>query len=334
VGGENESGSPKMNLGRFSTSTLAVTAGVVDTARGGNTSPSSTVFTGGSYTAPDPTTGRATLTLTVSGGSITFAYYIIDANRAFLLETSAGDGLQAGNVRKQQQGSYSGANLSGAFVLYMQGYDFDSPGSSTVSGYYSSVFQGTGSGSGNMTINQSYQDDNGTYKVGDANGGPIAVTFDSSNPGRSSFVPGAGTGYLYFFNNNQAMEMDIDSNGAMESGWMEAQSGTFTPAGVAGTYMLGQMPSLGVNMDSGVGQITSTSSGTVSGTSTDAGEGDFNYLQPFSGTFAFDGTAPGTGTYIVSANGQPQLSCAVISSSKAVCINQTSSSPSVLILQK
>jgi hypothetical protein len=54
--------------------------------------------------------------------------------------------------QERQQASYSIANLSGPFVLYKRGAEFNSNGN-VPSGYYADLFQAAGDG--NMTINQS-----------------------------------------------------------------------------------------------------------------------------------------------------------------------------------
>jgi hypothetical protein len=331
--GENGSGTPKAKVGRFSASGGNIPSGYLDGMKVSDSGDNGGAFTG-SYTAPSTTTGRFTLTITPTGGSgsATFAAYIIDANRMFLLETGGDSGVQAGDMRKQQQTSYSGANLDGPFVVYSQGYVYKSE-----VGYTSMVLQGAGDGKGNMTINQSYQNNNGDYKVGDAAGGPIAVTFDHSNPGRVTFSTGTGAGYLYLFNNNAGFFLDLDNSdgNSLQTGWTEAQTQTtFTDAAVAGNYMLGQLPLMNVTQNGNVGELNVSSSGVITGGLTEAGEGDFSYDQSQSiGTLSWDSTAPGTGTFLI-GSGDKGVSCAVISATKAVCIINGDSSPSVLVLQQ
>ena len=194
--GENSSGTPKAYVGRFAASGGTINSGIIDGMRLDQTGDNGGTFTG-SYTAPN-TNGRFTLTITPTGqsGSVTMAIYIIDANRMFMLETGGDSGEQAGEVRKQLQTSYSGANLNAQFVLYSQAYEYSN---GSVSAYDSYVFQGTGNGTGGLTINQSYSDKNGTYQVGGEDGGPIAVTFDTSNPGRATFSPSGSEFGLFVF---------------------------------------------------------------------------------------------------------------------------------------
>jgi hypothetical protein len=364
--GNNNSSSgtptPKAAVGRFTlsgtgtSSSGTISNGYIEMAKGGNTTVEPTAFTG-TYTSPDSTSGKMTFAINTGNGSVTMAVYGIDANRAFILDVSDGDGLLAGNVRFQHQTTYTGANLNGAFVLYQQGVEYNSSSSSSssssASGTSSMILQGTvatatastapsacTSGTTCITVNQSYKDDNGTYKVGDENGGPTSVTFDSTNPGRVTFTPKNGTAYLYLFNNNNAFEMDVDGKGGFDSGWVEPQtSTTFSVSSLASgtnSYMMGQMPRMSVDSNANVGDIALDASGNIAGATSEAGEGDFSFDQAFTGTYAVDTSAPGTGTFLV-GTGNNGASCAMITAysvtggGKFVCMPNGDSSPSIMI---
>jgi hypothetical protein len=326
--GENGNRLPQAMVGRFSASGGTISTGFMDVMHIDWTADIGAPFTG-SYTVPN-SNGRFTFTL--AGGSMVIAGYIIDANRMFLLETAGDSSVLSGDMRTQQQTSYSAANLSGPFVLYMQSYRYSN---GSVSGYDSEVYQGTGNGIGGLTINQSYMDDNGTYSVGKANGASVAVTFDSSYPGRATFAPGSSdSAYLYFFDNGTAFELDLRS-GYLQTGWVEPQTQTtFTNAAVAGSYLFGQLSPMQATQHGNVGELSVSSSGAITGGLTEAGQGDFSYDQSQSmGTLIWDSTAPGTGTFLI-GSGSKGISCAVISSTKVVCTFNGDSSPGVMILQQ
>jgi hypothetical protein len=344
--GENGNGVPKASVARFTAGTDSstggtgstpgggITSGILDGMRLDQTGDKGATFTG-SYTRPSAA-GRFTFTLTPTsgGGSAVFAAYIIDANRMFLLETAGDSGVQSGDMRTQLQTSNTAATLvSGPFVLYARSYRYSN---GSVSGSDSEVYQGTGNGSGGLTINQSYMDDNGTYSVGNANGGPIAITFDSSYPGRATFAPGSSdSAYLYFFDNGTAFELDLNGSGYLQTGWMEPQSQTtFTYAAVAGNYLLGMLPPMQATQHDNVGELNVSSSGAITGGLTEAGQGYFSYDQSQSmGTLSWDSTALGTGTFLI-GSGSKGISCAVISATKIVCTLNGDSSPGVMIFQQ
>jgi hypothetical protein len=343
MNGENSSGIPEIAVGRFSASNGNISTGVLESELGGSDAVGKNTLTG-TYTTPNATTGRFTLTLTPgSGSSANYAAYIIDANRMFLLETDAGTttGTQAGEMRKQQQSSYSAANLNGPFVLYNQGYEYNAIGvSSSVWGYESKVYQGTGNGTGGLTINLSYEDWNGTYSVG-TDTGAVSLTFDSSNPGRVTFVGSYSTGRLYLFNTNQAFEMEVANPNSITttpysvgSGWMEAQTQTtFTDAAVAGNYMEGQLPLMQTGQIGSIGEFSASSGGNVTANTSEGGEEYFNWDQAQTGTFSWLSNTNGTFS-ITPGSGTLQTSCAVISSTRSACIVNTDNYPSVEILQQ
>jgi hypothetical protein len=334
--GEDGGGNPKAGLGRFVTSGGSITGGVIDEAKITNSSATESALTGGSYTVPDATNGRSTLTFTASGtngGTGTFEIYVIDANRMFMILTSETK-AQSADVRKQQQAKYSGTNLDGPLVLYTQSYDG--------SGYDSEIMQGTGNGvvstgTGNLTINQSYKDESGTYKVGNDIGGPVHVTFDSTNPGRTTISGGNNEStFLYFFDNNSAFMMDFSTNNDayLETGWLEPQTQTtFTDTALAGSYLFGGMAPLVSDKNESVGEVSVSSSGAITGKITSAGPGDFAFDQSQSiGSLTWLSTTDG----IFSVPGEKgNISvCAVISSAKIICLDSNSSSASMEILEK
>ena len=381
IGGESSGANPKSAAGRFSTSrnsttgATTITNGIVDIAKGGCSTNEEDSFSG-TYTEPDanarftitldPTqltpatcpseysssaTRRAGLRLkpeSSGGGSSTptLAIYIIDANRAFMLETDTEDGMMAGNVRTQQQATYSTTSASGPFVLYQQGVEYNS--NDSPSGGYSKVIQGKATGSASAAYyvtNACYGDDSGTYESNCAKPTTqVPLTFDATYPGRAALQPGkSGKGYLYAFGTttagNQfsgfnAFELSVDGSGGFDSGWVEAQTQTtFTPAAVAGNYMLAKMPP-GENANDAVGEITmSSSGGDITGSVTTAGEGDFSYDQSMSMTYAFDTTYPDTGSLLI-GSGNKGLSCIVISPVKVVCTGNGDNSPDLMMLQQ
>jgi hypothetical protein len=345
INGENNNGIPKAYVGRFSASTAvagtsggAITAGIMDGMRVDQSSDNGGSFTG-AYTNPN-SNGRFTLTLTPTGSTttITFAVYLVDAKRQFMLETAGDSGLLAGNMRTQLQASNTAATLlSGPSVSYAQGYEYSK---GAVSGYDSSVMQLTSNGSSGFTVHQSYQDANGTYNSGYANSAAVAVAFDSSNPGRATFSPNSSgdSYYLYFFGADSAFTLGLNGGGSpnyLETGWFEPQTQTtFTDAALAGSYMYGQMPPMQESQYGNLGEVSLTSSGAVDFAQTTAGQGYFSFDQSSTMNYAWDSTADGT--FLVTNPGKGGASCAVISSSplKIVCTLQSDSSPSVLIMQQ
>jgi hypothetical protein len=323
--GEDSSKTPSASVGRLSASNGSYSNCYIDYADGSGTVESDGCT--GTYTAPDSTTGRLTASFTPTGSTTrNWVVYIIDANRAFMLNTTTSDGTEAGELRKQQQSSYSNSNFKGPFVLYSQGFDFTG---GSVSGYYAQVFQGTGDGAGSVTINESYSNDSGTFKSGNSNG-TVTVTFDSSHPGRATIATGGGTVYFYFYGNNLAAEM---SAGSAEWGWIEAQTQTtFTYAAEAGSYMFGKLPLMEEAANGNAGVVTLDGSGNVSGYNTTAGAGNVSLDQPTSSSYAWSSTVYGVVTVTDVSNGN--ATCIVISPTEFACLNDTGGKPAIGIFQQ
>jgi hypothetical protein len=331
--GEDNNSNMKMTAGRFSALNGAIAGGKLDTSLGGSATVQTYSFAG-SYTAPDPIAGRCTISLNNAGASTGFTVYIIDANRMFLLDNTSNDGEQAGEMRAQQQASYTGASISGAFVLYRRGAEFKNGGGAP-SGFYAEVFEGAGNGAGNMTINQSYENADGVYTAGSANGGPAAMIFDSANPGRATVQTASGMTYLYLFNSSSAVEMSVNSNGSMDSGWLEAQTqSVFTDTALSGDYLFGELPVLSVEPAGYAGEYDLSAGGAISGAANSSAKGVSNWDQSISMTYGWDTTAPGTGGFLIANGNGSGASCAAISATKFVCVPQSDPAPGIQVMQE
>jgi len=322
---------PVAYVGRFSAASGSLTNGYMDGMRLGQTGNKNASFTG-SYGTVSGTTGRFTLSLTTAKGTNNLAAYIINANRIFLLTTDAAgaNSMMAGEMRKQQQSSYAGANLNSNFVLYNRGFEYSG---SSVSGYDSGIMQATGNGAGSITINRSYQSSNGTYHPDEENGVTLAVTFDSSNPGRAYFSVDTDTIYWYFFDNNSAFHLNLGTN-YLETGWMETQTqSTFTNAALAGTYLFGRLAPISAEKDDQVGVVSVSSGGALTGLISSAGMGNFGWDQSQSiGSLTWLSST--YGTFSIPEGGTEVGACAVISSEKIICLDGSSDSATMEIMEK
>ena len=347
LGGVNGNNAPKSTIGQYIAGTGGlITGGEVDTGKGNNNNQNGTLT--GTYTAPIATTGRYTMALTntVNGtvnGTANFVNYIIDAKRQLMMMfNGGGDGPQSGNVRTQQQTSYSNANLNGPFVLYLHEHGFNST-TGAVDGFASNLFQGKGNGTTGFTINQSFQDKvntlglPGTYVPQGSNG---AISVKIASNGRAAISPGAGSIDLYFYDNNSAFIMDA-SGGNLGLGWIEAQIlPVITDTTLVGTFEWGSMFPLAPYAQDDIGHVTLaglsslTASASETGTTTSAQQYEFSWdgAWPAGLTYAWSSIADGT--FLTSYGATPVLSCIYVNDTKSVCINDTSSVAEVDIVQK
>jgi len=322
-------------VGRFSALGGNLSNGIIELAKVTASAVEEQTFTG-TYTAPDAY-GRSSFTFLAAGGGVTMTVYIVDSNRMFILETTAGGGLLVGNVRTQSGALSSRAALSGPFVIYNQGVSF--AGGGVLRGLYSQVIQATSSGNGSIVANTSFQDGAGTYLVNGTTGTFPALTFDTSNPGRATLIPGSGGElYLYFFGVNNAFMLSVDGNGGYNAGWLEKQTApTISNTALAGTYMAGPLPMIKATAIPSVGEYkfagTTIAAGVSTGIPTIPGI-TFNFDAPVNMSYLLASTTYGT---ITISNGSGGFaSCIAISSApiKLACTLQSDPAPSIFLLQQ
>ena len=356
LSGVNSTNLPEVAGGVFSTcggtgttcggtaSTGFVSNGLVDLASG-NTA-SSGVAVSGTYTTDtysnSGSNGDNRFRVSISSGlpAANWVLYVIDPSRAFMmsLDPPATNGLLIGQLRAQQQSSYSASNLSGSFVAYESAAMV--PTTSGTQGYFTNLMQGSGDGAGNLTIHASTMNQNG--QAGTSSSGTSALTINSN--GRFAY----GSDWLYMYDNNQAILLDAATNSSSQNvglGWLEAQSAT-TPLATATEcseplpatpcttsvpfpYFTGNLPSFDATMSSESGILTLDGSGDIGFTQDFVGRGTASLDNIFSGLVT-DWTAMGWpnttyGTFQVDNGGNTQMYCAVVLPE----IRRSSASPTV-----
>lgn len=337
---------PMVETGRWSASTVSGTSGSITNGIYDEIAnipvefmPLMAFGSGSNYTLPSSPSftnyGRYTVTFGHGSSALNYAVYVIDAARMFMLEIDPANGLSVGDVRTQQQASYSEANMNGSFVLYEHGFDVTN---FAVSGYGSEIWQGAGDGTGLLTINASYMDNNGTYSTGFMNGTITNFSFGgpiSLYPGRAEFY--AGYDILYLYDNNSAFFMAMSpTTGNTDWGWIEPQTATsadFTDSALAGTYMMGEMPSMQATQSSNAGEYVVGNNGDLTAGVSSGGPGIDTFDQAQTGmTLSWLSTA--YGTFSIASGGNAKASCVLINTKRFVCINNTDSSPNVQIMQQ
>jgi len=353
VGGEDGSGAPKGAVGQISINTNTIVSGTLDQQKG-NAFGSSSVT--GSVTTPD-SSGHFTGSITAAGKTNNWAFYVIDANRALMMQTDSG-GASSGQVRKQQQSNYSMAQFQGPLVAYGNGADV-SVSSGTVSEYGTLIAQGTGSGSGGsgtLTFHTSVQTgfdtagNNYNYTLNASDTVNLAMPVTVTSNGRLVITQEVGAIYAYLYDNNTAVFLDASGDGVVVNvglGWAEPQSGSMTDSAIAGSYMFGDVPEVNAMFSGSTGVVSVASTGGITGTSSDASQGVFNFMSPLpSGiTYTWDGnvnsaTGHTFGSYgLIDINqGGEAMNCISITTGSAnltnrfVCSQQ--SGPNVMVMQQ
>jgi hypothetical protein len=279
--------------------------------------------------------GRGTLSLTKpsGGGTLNFVLYVVNASKFFLLSADPAFGntgtndLLSGTALQQTttNGNFALATLNGTAVLRSEGLDL----STTTGLYYPDVKAGlyTFNGTGGVTLSADENAGGAPTKIalsGDytvAPNGRVAATLSAGLGGCVNCV-GSGTTYLYLAGPNQGFLMDFTAPAA--TGSIEPQTATSISASTfSGAYAAGSLVPLSQKANYVEAVVTSTGSGSVSGTT------DVNTA----GTLT-----PGLGlsaSYVMAANGRATFTPTVgdssvlyvVSTTKDILLDLTTTSP-------
>lgn len=211
---DSSTGARIVEAGQFSLGAAGVTGGLVDLSKASAVAPiySAAPVAPGPATPPNAS-GRGTLTLSVAGNSIQYAYYIVDAGRLNLIEIDNGQGLgtvQAGWAHLQNSLTANSTNATS--VLQMTGIDV-SFGTQDLG---PAVLIGVMSIAGANTVNLTFDaNDAGTVLTTRPVGGQL-LSFDATTGRGVLFFPqGANGGFLnsavfYLFDSGNGFIIDVD----------------------------------------------------------------------------------------------------------------------------
>jgi hypothetical protein len=122
---------------------------------------------------------------------------------------------------------------------------------------------------------------------------------------------------------------------SLDSGFIENQTQTtFTDAALAGNYMFGMLPIDSATSTASVAEFDATSGGTATAGTSIGGQYVFMYDLAQSFNYAFDSSAPGTGTFLITSPDSGNASCAMITSTRTACTRQSDPVGGILVLQK
>ena len=290
----------------------------------------STPYSGviGTYTLPDPTTGRYTTQTWLAALpaiKINHAAYLVSGSQYLEMNTDALSSTTSVLVGQgqSQTGTLSNSSVSGNMVLYMTGLNGGGSGGQATIG----LVDADGTSSLTAII---YEDDAGTWQTPSPN--TSTCTYSVASNGRMT-LSGSGCGskfpLFYLAAANTAFMLTTDSGVGI--GQVEPQVGTnFTVASVSGNLYMGTLELVNQAGQVGVGVIALD------------GSGDLNVTNDYTSTTSQNGDEPSSGTLTVNANGtlmssdHPTLvGGIVISSTKVVIVdNQGSTYPSIQVVKK
>lgn len=317
-----------VQVGQLVLGAAGVTGGVADLSQAGAPNPifSAAAISAGAATAPDAA-GRGTLTINVNGNSNQYAYYVVNSQQLFLVETDNGApyGTAQGGVAEKQNLPFTAntVNTNSSSVIQLTGMDVVA-GTGVIG---PDVVIGVMQISGGATFGLNFDSNDLGSVPGPHPAAGTVVSFDP-NTGRAllSVNGGFGTGFvssavLYFYDSGAGFVIDADPstpNGTPPAQAMtnNAFSGTFTPqTGSLSNPFCGNAASCNLifgsgasatpdipNLDGAVNLTTANSSYAAVGDLTSL-ESEFGYVPdlPFNGSYSIVNPALGRGTLTLPA---------------------------------
>ncbi|HET7150065.1 MAG TPA: putative Ig domain-containing protein [Candidatus Acidoferrum sp.] len=287
------------------------------------TSPINFTSLGSSYSISS--NGRGTMTIAITGvaNPAHSFLYGVSSSHAFFMTSDAQTttGISGGEALKQS-GSFSANPLSGSYVGYDSGLGSGGAGTDRTD----IILLGPLT-SGNSTLTGTQQRNDG----GVFSSGAISGTYSVSSAGRM-MISGGGTHQpiLYLVSTSQAFF--LSGNGGVDSGFFQSQTGT-SPSN--GTYAFGTIdPEESSGSDSSGVAVFTTSTTSISVTEDDNSSGSQTLGGTQSFVYSVDSTGlihiP-TGCTVSSTSTTCQTLVYVISPTKAVVMDTTSTNPRIQI---
>jgi hypothetical protein len=233
---------------------------------------------------PVASTGRGTATLNTSRGTLSFAYYVVDATHLKIVGINALPAL--GGEAFRQTGPFSNASVSGPFAFTIAGADLLNGNPFAAGGVL------TSDGAGNVTAGIEDFNDAGSTNTGV----PFTGTYAMAANGRGTLTLNTGVGTFSFAiypSSGGVLALETDSRFLTSGTALQQQTTAFTAGSLQGTY--------GMNFTAATSsgtELDSIAEFTADGISKLTGIIDINN----SGGITFGQSM--TGTYTANANGR------------------------------
>jgi hypothetical protein len=307
--GIDSGGNSEATVGSITTdSTGNVTTGVQDLSDNGVIITAQPISSGSIQVAG---TGRGTASITTPGGTLNFAFYVVDANRIKLVETDnlpalAGDGFR-------QSGTVSNASLSGPFAFTVSGND-------TTAGPFAGGAVFTADGAGNIT--------SGTEDVNDAGSAtpnaPISGTYALDASGRGTLsISNATIGTLTFaiYPTTNGVQMLNTIGSLVVSGAAFPQTGALSNGSVQGTYGMNYTAASANGELDALASLSANGTGHLTGIQdiSNPGGGPPSSGTALTGDYSVDATGRGPLT-LQSFLGQQNMAIYVLNGSRALFV--------------
>jgi hypothetical protein len=222
-------------------------------------------------------TGRGVATLNTIRGTLTFAYYVVDATHLKLVETDTT--LVLGGDAFRQTGPFSNASVTGPFAFTVAGADLLSLVPFAAGGVL------TSNGAGNIT--SGVEDFNNSITVSTNVGLTGSYSMAASGRGTLTLNTTAGTfTFVIYPSSGGILVLETDIRFVTSGTAFQQQATAFSNASLSGTYGMNftGATSSGAEIDS-VAQFTADGVSRLTGIIDLNNTGSITFGQPLSATF-------------------------------------------------
>jgi len=237
-------------------------------------------------TIPVNSNGRGAATVNTVRGTLTFAFYVVDANHLKLVEVDAAPVL--GGEAFRQTGPFSNASLSGPFAFTVAGADAATPGPSAMGGTV--VLDGAG------TVTSGSADLNDAGSVVTNIAVPGTYSMAANGRGTLTLVSGLQTFHFVIYPSSQGvLALETDPRFITTGTALQQQSTPFSGGSLSGNYGLNFTAISSTSELDAIAEFAADGASKVSGIIDLNDNGGITFGQPLSGNFS------------VSANGRALL---------------------------
>jgi hypothetical protein len=274
LSGVDAASNPLAVAGNFtSDASGTITSGVSDSNDSGAVTTNSPL-TG---TIPVNSNGRGAATVNTTLGTLTFAFYVVDATHLKLVEVDAAPVL--GGEAFRQTGPFSAASVSGPFAFTIAGADVLSGGPFAAGGVL------TADGAGTVTSGTEDLNDAGTVT---SNVGLTGnYTMAANGRGTLTITTGSGTfNFVIYPSSGGVQALETDLRFVTTGTALQQQTTAFSAGTLSGAYGLNFTAISTTSEIDSVAQFTSDGASKVNGIIDLNNNGGITFGQPLTGTFS------------------------------------------------
>jgi hypothetical protein len=225
---------------------------------------------------PVASTGRGTATMNTSLGTLSFAYYVVDATHLKVVGINNVSIL--GGEAFRQTGPFSNASVSGPFAFTIAGADLLNGSPFAAGGVL------TSDGAGNVTTGIEDFNDGGTIRTAV----PFTGTYTMASTGRGTLTLNTGAGVFTFAiypSSGGVLALETDNRFLTTGTALQQQTAAFSAGSFTGIYGMNFTgASSGSELDS-IAELTADGVSKLTGIIDINNSGGITFGQPLSGTF-------------------------------------------------